>query len=155
DREAPRLIARSAGFDASWIADAQHLILGFGDRRPGLRCPLTVFARPIGARHVTVARVMSSDGELHFHFLVVERKAYEAWIRDPFMLAEKLPPSWDAQETLPALTIPSESFSPRTLAQLQAVLKRVKAAALREGDDPEAPDFERTIENSESPALLG
>jgi hypothetical protein len=34
-------------------------------------------------------------------------------------------------------------------------LKRIKAGALREGEDPEALDFERTMENSESPALLG
>src|SRR5207253_9482251 len=33
--------------------------------------------------------------------------------------------------------------------------RRVKASALREDDEPEAPDFERTVENSESPALLG
>jgi hypothetical protein len=51
--------------------------------------------------------------------------------------------------------IPEEAFTPRTLPQVQAVLQRIKAAALREGEDPEALDFERTMENSESPALLG
>src|SRR5205809_3050867 len=44
---------------------------------------------------------------------------------------------------------------PRSVYQVQTVLRRVKASALREGEDPEAPDFERTVENSESPALLG
>ena len=53
------------------------------------------------------------------------------------------------------LTLPEAAFSPRTLGQVQSVLRRIKAAALREGEDPEAPDFERTMENSESPALLG
>jgi hypothetical protein len=47
------------------------------------------------------------------------------------------------------------AFLPRTVAQVEGVLKRVKASALREGEDPESPDFERTIENSESPAMLG
>ena len=51
--------------------------------------------------------------------------------------------------------IPEETFVARKVDQVQAVLKRVKAAALKEGEDPEAPDFERTVENSESPALLG
>ena len=58
-------------------------------------------------------------------------------------------------ESLPTLMIPEEAFSPRTVAQVQGVLKRVKSAALKEGEDPESPDFERTPENSESPALLG
>ncbi len=165
DHEAPRLVARSAGFDAAWIADAQELIDGFGERRGALPCPLTVFAKPIGFKHVAIARVRDDKPEafasglrllgLHFHFLVVERKAYEACIRDPFMLAEKIAPTWDAPDTLPALTIAEDTFKPRTLEQVQGVLKRIKAAALREGEDPEAPDFERNLENSESPSLLG
>ncbi|MBM3995407.1 MAG: hypothetical protein FJ303_14825 [Planctomycetes bacterium] len=160
DGATPNLIARSPGFDAAWIAEAQHLVFGFGDRRVGMRCPLTVFAQPIDPNHVAVVRVMDDVGEggpngLRFHFLVVSLESYEAWIRDPFMLAEKVAPTWQPADALPSLTIPEEAFSPRTLAQLQDVLKRIKASALKEGEDPEAPDFERTIENSESPALLG
>jgi hypothetical protein len=41
------------------------------------------------------------------------------------------------------------------VAQVQGVLRRVKASALGENEDPESPTFERTPENSESPALLG
>ncbi|MBI1830041.1 MAG: hypothetical protein HYR84_01160 [Planctomycetes bacterium] len=160
DGETPSLIARSPGFDAGWIAQAQQIIFGFGDRRVGMRCPLTVFAQPIGANHVAVVRVMDDVAAtgprgLRFHFLIVDLENYDAWIRDPFMLAEKVAPTWEAGEALPALTIAEAAFAPRTLAQLQDVLKRIKAAALKEGEDPEAPDFERTIENSESPALLG
>jgi hypothetical protein len=130
-----------------------------------MACPLTVFALPITNKHVAVVRVMDEKPEafasglrlmgLHFHFLVVERKAYETWIRDPFMLAEKFPPAWDAKDSLPALELPEGAFKARTVEQVQGVLKRIKAAALREGEDPEAPDFQRTVENSESPALLG
>lgn len=159
DREAPQLAARSAGFDDGWLAEAQHLILGFGDRHNGLRCPLTVFAKPIGSKHVAVVRVCDENPTfptgLRFHFLIVERNAYEAWIRDPFVLADKIEPTWEGHGPLPALMIPDGAFLPRTLAQVQGVLKRIKSAALREGEDPEAPDFERTAENSESPALLG
>jgi hypothetical protein len=159
DRQDPRLVAKSSGFDDAWLAEAERLVLGFGDRRGGARCPLAVFARPISAKHVAVVRVKDENPEfptgLRFHFLVVERKAYEAWIRDPFLLAERIEPTWQGSETLPALMIAQEAFSPRTLAQVQAVLRRIKAAALGEGEDPEAPDFERTMDNSESPALLG
>ncbi len=38
---------------------------------------------------------------------------------------------------------------------MDAILRRVKADALNEGEDPDHPDFERTATNSESPALLG
>ena len=159
DRAEPQLKACSPGFGDAWLPDAQHLILGFGNRLAGMRCPLAVFAKPIGSKHIAVVRVMDQTPVfptgLRFHFLVVERKIYEAWIRDPFLLAEKIEPTWDAPAALPALMIPEEMFQPRTLAQVQGVLKRIKSAALREGEDPEAPDFERTPENSESPALLG
>ena len=159
DREAPRLVARSPGFDGDWLPEAERLVLGFGFRRGGRRCPLAVFAKPISKKHIAVVRVRDENPGfpigLRFHLLVVERKAYEASIRDPFLLAQKFEPPWDAKESLPALMTSHEAFSPRTLAQVQEVLKRIKAAALREGEDPEAPGFERTMENSESPALLG
>ncbi len=160
DRQAPTLLARSTGFADAWRADAEALILGFGDRPGTTRCPLAVFAKPMGVRHVVVVRVSDHNPDaypmaLRFHFLVVERKTYEAWICDPFILAEKIEPTWDAQDPLPKVLIPEEAFSARTVAQVQNVLMRVKASALKEGEDPEAPDFERTAENSESPALLG
>jgi hypothetical protein len=141
------------------MADAEHLVLGFGERTPGRRCPLAVFAQPIGPKHVAVARVRDepTDGVptgLRFHFLVLARKDYEACIRDPFMLAEKVEPTWDANASLPTLTLAADTFTPRTVAQVQGVLKRIKAAALKEGEDPEAPDFERTAENSESPGAV-
>ena len=160
DRQAPALTARSPGFQDAWRPDAEALVYGFGDR-PGLtRCPLAVFAKPIGARHVAIVRVADHNAGggptgLRFHFLIVERKIYEAWICDPFILADKLEPTWDAQDSLPKMLIPEEAFAPRAVGQVQTVLKRVKASALKEGEDPEAPDFERTAENSESPALLG
>lgn len=160
DREEPVVVARSAGFADDWVEDAKDLAIGFGERIGGMRCPLTVFAKPLTPDHVAVVRVKDdADGKyptgLRFHFLVVEQSVYEDSIRDPFMLAERIEPAWQGEGTLPAVTIAADAFLPRTVAQVQAVLKRVKAAALREGEDPEAPDFVRTAENSESPALLG
>ena len=160
NREAPMLVGRSSGFTGAWIAEAESLIYGFGDRPGIMPCPLTVFAKPIGPKHVAVVRVIDEvtgglPVALRFHFLVVPLASYEAWIRDPFMLAEKVAPTWDASMPLPQAQIEEQSFSPRSIGQIQAVLKRVKAFALKEGEDPEAPDFERTAENSESPALLG
>ena len=155
DGDAPILVARSSGFTDDWLPEANRLVVGFGERTDGRRCPLTVFAMPIAAKQIAIVRVMDSRDGLRFHFLVLDQLTYENYVRDPFLLAAKVEPTWDAIETLPALMLPSNTFSPRTIADVQGVLKRVKAGALKEGDDPEAPDFQRTVENSESPAMLG
>ena len=169
DGDAPRLVARSSGFADACLADAERLVLGFGERTNGRRCPPAVFAMPIAPKHVAVVRVMDDcdASGLRFHFLVFEQVIYEGYIRDPFMLAEKVEATWEhsplapggrgvgGEGVLPTLMLAPDTFSPRKLAQVQAVLKRVKASALAEGEDPASPDFSRTIENSESPALLG
>jgi len=160
DRQNPQLLAKSPGFDTAMVNEAESLIFGFGDRPGETACPLTVFAKRLTKKLVAIVRVIDHPRDsfpmaLRFHFLVVSRKDYDAWIRDPFLLSAKLEPTWDAAEALPTLSLATESFSPRSIALVQSVLKRVKASALREGEDPEAPDFERTPENSESPALLG
>jgi hypothetical protein len=160
DCEHPQPLAHSAGFDDAWLPAAEKMMIGFGERPDGMRCPLTVFARLLTARHVAVVRVIDdAAGQyptgLRFHFLIISKKDYVERIRDPFRLAHLVEPTWEARGTMPALMIPAEAFMPRTVAQLESVLKRIKACALREGEDPEAADFVRTAENSESPALLG
>jgi hypothetical protein len=160
DRRDPQLLAKSPGFDSAMQNEAEALIFGFGDRPGETPCPLTVFAKPLTKKLIAIVRVIDQPRDsfptaLRFHFLVVSRNDYDGWIRDPFLLSAKFEPTWDAAEALPTLSLGSDSFSPRSVAQVQSVLKRVKASALREGEDPEAPDFERTAENSESPALLG
>src|SRR5437867_11959173 len=111
DRFAPRLAARSPGFGADWQSEAEAIIHDFGERpAPTFRCPeATVFAKPLTDKHIAVVRVRD-EGEtypsgLRFHFLVVDKKIYEGWIRDPFMLAAKVEPAWDATE-LPSIALP-------------------------------------------------
>jgi hypothetical protein len=156
DREGPTLQARSAGFVDSWLPEAERLVFGFGDRPPGTPCPPAVFAQPLTPRQVAVVRVHDrAPSELAFHLLVMDRGAYERFAGDPFAVAARLASVWDAHGEVPVLAWPAEPPPVRTVAQVQAVLRRVKAFALREGEDPEAPDFERTADNSESPAMLG
>ncbi len=157
DRQPPQLLGRSPGFPDIWLGEAEQMIRDFGERPPGMACPLAVFARPLGRGQVAVVRVadVPERGDvLAFHFLVVERAAYERFVGDPFELAELLPPSWEAGP-LPVRTLSAGAVPVRTVEQVRTVLKRVKLAALREDEDPEAPDFRRTVVNSESPALLG
>ena len=80
---------------------------------------------------------------------------YEACFGDPFALARQFPADWMASSPLPTITMPAQSAPLRTVAQVQAILRRVKAGALKENEDPEKADFQHTPENSESPALLG
>jgi hypothetical protein len=159
DHQAPTVEARSTGFRDEWLAEAERIVLGFGTRPGGVACPLAVFALPLTA--VTVAVVRAADQlecpgrPLAFHFLVMNRADYERHAGDPFLIAQRLPAAWQVRGDLPHLAWPAEPLPPRTVAAVQHVLRRVKASALREDEDPESPHFERTVENSESPALLG
>ena len=42
----------------------KRLVLGFGTRVNGMRCPLTVFAKPLTEKHVAVVRVKDDRPEL-------------------------------------------------------------------------------------------
>lgn len=156
----PRLIGRSAGFSDDWLPDAQRLIVGFGERSGGVNCPLALFAQPLNDDTIAVVQVADqppgADGwkPLAFRILALTRSDWESYLGDPFALAARFPPEWTRSGDLPTLSWPGEPLPRRTVAQVQAVLKRVKAHALREDQDPEE-QVERTVENSESPALLG
>jgi hypothetical protein len=159
DRDSPQLLARSPGFGDDWVVEAEGLIVGFGDRPVGVKCPQAVFAHPLGTDQVAVVHVgdRGNDGSLEaaFHFLVVPRAAYTKYLGDPFFLAARLPPPWDAGPNLPICTLPLDAEPPRTIAEVRSVLQRLKPSALPDDVDPADPMVIRTIENSESPALLG
>jgi hypothetical protein len=155
----PRLHARSRGFQDAWIPEVERLVLGFGDRLTGIPCPAAIFAQPLGRDHVAVIQIAdqpSNSGPpgLGFHVLVISKAAYRQCGGDPFALADRFPPPWrDTVPDLPFLTVSAEGFSPRTVADIRKVLKRIKAGALREDEDPETAEL--TLANAESPALLG
>jgi hypothetical protein len=126
-----RFLARSPGFLDEWLPEAERLCTGFGDRPAGVACPAAVFARPLGKRHVTVVQVADQGhddagrpGALGFHLLVLPRPAYRGFGGDPFALAERCPPPWQARGDLPALSWPAEVPPPRTVEQVRQVLRR-------------------------------
>ncbi|MFO0968659.1 MAG: hypothetical protein U0793_24135 [Gemmataceae bacterium] len=159
DERHGRLVARSPGFRDGWLAEADRVMQGFGARPAGVSCPEALFVQPLDKRTIAVVQVADrlekQERVLGFRFLVIERKRYERELSDPFLLSERLPAPWDKPGDLATITWHDLPLPARTVPQVQAVLKRVKAHALKEGEDPEAADFERTVENSESPALLG
>src|SRR5205823_4533541 len=120
--------------------------VGFGERPAGVTCPAAVFARPLGKQHVAIVQVADLETEgvgeasLGFRVLVLPRPAYAALLGDPFAVAERFPPAWQHTNPLPALSMPAEPLPPRTVADVQRVLQRVKAHALVE--DQELPTEE-------------
>ncbi len=152
--------AYSAGLNETLRTGAAEIFERFGERPHGLPCPHAVFAYPLTARFVLVVTVAdvpgpSAEQPLAFRALFVKADDYRNFFGDPFHLAELFPPTWEAIGDLPTLKASRTAPPRRTLAEVQAVLKRIKHNALKEGEDPESPDFVRTEENSESPTLLG
>jgi hypothetical protein len=133
-----RLLGRSPGFPDEWLADAEELCAAFGDRLPGVDCPGCVFAQPFGKRHVAVVQVADQGADtsnragLGFRQLVFRRQDYPLFGGDPFALAEHFPPPWQSRGDLPVLST-EPLTGPRTVADVQQVLKRPESAALLGG----------------------
>jgi hypothetical protein len=130
-----RFLARSPGFLDDWLAEAERLCTGFGERPAGVACPAAVFARPLGKKHVAVVQVADRGaddagrpGALGFHLLVLPHDAYAFLGGDPFALADRFPPPWEARGELPALACPADPAARlrRTVAAIQALFERHK-----------------------------
>ncbi len=135
-----RFLARSPGFDDRWLAQAEQLCTGFGERPASIACPLAIFARPFGRERVAV--VQASDrgtddagrpGALGFYLLVLPRALYRRLGGDPFFLAQRFPPSWEARGVLPSFDGSMEPPPARTAAMLQKVLNVPNSATLLGG----------------------
>jgi hypothetical protein len=152
--ESPRLRARSAAFADAWLADVEMMLIDFGERPPSVACPPALFAQPLGEEQVAIVQVAEQPaGTLGFHVLMVPRAAYRDFLGDPFVVADHFEPPWTVTQTLPVLSVPGQALPSPTIDEIRRILKRVKAGALREDQDPETAEL--TEENAESPALLG
>ena len=125
-----RFLARSPGFLDDWLPAAQRLCTAFGERPASVACPAAVFAQPLGKQHVAVVQVADQGtddagrpGALGFRLLVLPRPVYSRWIGDPFLVAERFPPSWNARGDLPVLAWPSEPLPPRTVEEVRCILR--------------------------------
>lgn len=140
DRGGYRFLARSVGFREEWLAEAERLCTGFGERPSGVPCPKAVFARPFGRHHVAIVQAADQGqddagrpGALAFYLLILPRPLYRELGGDPFYIAEQLPPSWSARGDLPSLTWTIGSQPPRTAAMLQKTLNVPHSATLLGG----------------------
>ncbi len=105
-----QFLARSPGFRDEWLADAQQLCTGFGERPAGVACPLCTFARPLGSSHVAVVQAADQGiddtgrpGILAFRLLILPTTLYRDLGGDPFFIADTYPPPWQARGSLPTL----------------------------------------------------
>jgi hypothetical protein len=117
--EGESLRARSASFADEWLPAAAQMCRGFG-QPPDSTCPDAIFAQPFGKGHVAVVRVAGPP--LRFHVLMLPRFVYDV-LHDPFAIADRFPPEWEARGSLPELEWPPQPLPPRTIAQLDEVLK--------------------------------
>ena len=124
DDRGVRVVAQSDGFDAP---EAERVATLFGPRPAGVACPLAHFAVPFGRAGVAVVQVADRpDGRLAFRFLVLARDLYRH-LGDPFAVADRFPPVWDATGTLTGLEWPPQPLPKRTVEQIQGVLKGADA----------------------------
>ena len=123
--EGETILARSANFNDDWQASAISMCKGFGPLPPGASCPAAIFARPLGRKWVAITQVGGPPAftSLRFRFLVLSRTLYDL-LNDPFAIADRFPPNWDARGVLPDLEWPSQPLPRRTMAQLDAILKQ-------------------------------
>ncbi len=122
DRRGVRVTAASPDFD---IPEAERIATLFGERPPGVACPLAHFACPFGRRHVAVVRVEDLPGgelRLGFRFLVLDRQLYRC-LGDPFAISDRFAVNWSLTDELPLLLWPKQPLSERTLEELQHVLQ--------------------------------
>ncbi len=135
DRRGVRVVAASDGFPTP---DAERIAVLFGQRPAGVACPPAHFACPCGRKFVAVVRVEDRpvpgvpDPALGFRFLVLARDLYR-FLGDPFAVADRYPPPWDAAGPLPELEWPREVLPPRAVADVQTLLKAGDAGLLLGG----------------------
>jgi hypothetical protein len=115
----PALRARSTGFRDDWLAEADRLRAGFGQRPPGVACPEAVFALPLDGTHVAVVRAADHGDALAFYLLALPHVLYADLGGDPFHLADQYPPPWQAQGELQPLAPPQ----PAPYRSVEAVRK--------------------------------
>src|SRR5262245_44846014 len=123
-----RFLARSPGFLDAWLAGAERLCTGFGERPAGVVCPAALFVQPLG-KQVAVVQVadQGSDdagrpGALAFRLLVLPARLYGDLGGDPFWISDQFPPAWQARGELPALSWTAGPATRRLVSDLRKIL---------------------------------
>jgi hypothetical protein len=135
-----RFLARSPGFREDWLAEAERVCTGFGERPADVACPTCVFVRPFGRLHIAIVQAAEQGqddagrpGALGFYLLILPRSLYRELGGDPFWIADHFPPPWPARGQLPSLSWTAGAAPPRSVAMLQKTLNVPYSATLLGG----------------------
>jgi hypothetical protein len=122
--EGDSLRAQSSNFAEAWRDAVIGLCRGFGRPIGEAVCPEALFAKPIGKERVAIVQVAGPPERIEprFRLILISAKLY-FHLNDPFAIANRFPPDWEARGSLPDLAWPPEPLPPRTVAQLDDVLK--------------------------------
>ncbi len=122
--EGETILARSANFSDEWQAPALNLCKRFGTLPVGANCPEALFATPLDKYRIAVVQVAGPPAfpSLRFRMLVMGRELY-GHLGDPFAIADRFPPNWEARGSLLDLDWPPQPLPKRTIAELDSVLK--------------------------------
>lgn len=123
----PKVVAQSTTVDfvlEEWLL---RTAVKFGPRPANVACPAAVFAHEIDRTRIAVVQVAdradgSADPPLAFRFLIFTRELY-SHLGDPFAIADRYPPNFDARGSLPELAWPEEPLPPRKVNDLREILK--------------------------------
>jgi hypothetical protein len=122
--EGESLLGASENFTEGLKTDAIAIGKKFGAVPEGSSCAEALFARPIGMERVAVVQVAGPPlfPTLRFRFLILGNELY-SHLCDPFAIADRFPPNWEARGALPELDWPPQPLPKRTIEQLDGVLK--------------------------------
>jgi hypothetical protein len=120
------LRAKSANFPEEWLPEVERILTAYGTPPAGTNCLEALFAVEFDSKHILITQVAGPPlyQGLRFRLLVVSKELYYH-LHDPFLIAARFPPPWDARGELPALEWPPPAGPPRrTVEQLAEVLKQ-------------------------------
>lgn len=123
--DSTRCLANCPNFREDWIPEALRLVNQWGTLPAGCECPEALFAYPFAEEYNAVVTVAGPPtfSNVRFRFLILSRALYE-YIHNPFQVAEQYVPHWYSGSSLPPLEWDLDLIPPRTVAELDAVLKR-------------------------------
>jgi hypothetical protein len=115
--ERDRVVARSDDFPEEWAPETERVVAAYA-LPSGTVSPEALFTTRFGRKHVAIVSIAGTS----FRFLILSRPLWEA-IPDPFAIADRFPPAFNAKGSLPSLVWPEEPLPQRTVAELDAVFK--------------------------------
>lgn len=135
DALAVRWLAQSPELPLEHRAALEQIVVAFGPRPIGIRCPEAFLILPEPQGRVYLVRVAdlgpTADPPvaLGFHFLILTRSDYEETNAEAFEILRAQPALWERRGDLPLAALP-RSLQLRSLGEVEAVLRQPEGPLL-------------------------